>query len=121
MASPSHFSKKSSLEIVEYINSLKDMVRKQSGLFETNGKGKELFIKLLAYKRSVADIFEVKKFSSDPYVQATLKHDSDVIENIPIHLVLSNDSLSGEQPENAENWSKVYFKNANTITALTIL
>ncbi len=133
-------AQKLSLETYNYLETLKQDLKKESDLKIVNGeedykidnldaatrllvdgpKGKELLDRLTAYKQNLLDVLKPEEFNSPD--QATIKQDIiSAKENFKKSLPLNLTIPPSTNEANKGNWQSTYFRMTPTIAAITIL
>jgi gliding motility-associated protein GldM len=136
-------AQKLSGDLYQYIETLKQTLKKESGLemkdgqesfreadldaptrlMDEHGEGKKLYDGLKLYKQSMLSILKPEEFASSPLVRDQLKKDKEDFEKqLPLDLSIpksqSGNSLTGTEEQ---KWTTSYFHMTPTIAALTIL
>lgn len=133
---------KISADMFSYIENLKQELKKESKLkvdkngvetfsednldaatrlMDKNGKGKELYDKLGAYKNQVLAALKVEEFQ-DPNTKAKVAAAIEGFrKSIPIDLNVPKGQSGKEYSNDAKGWTTNYFHMTPTIAALTIL
>lgn len=91
-------------------------------LMDEKGKGKELYNKLIDYRKNVLDVLDPKQFAGNPDLQKKVA--GAIVElnkSIPINMTVPKGQGGKEYENNAEGWTTNYFHMTPTIAALTIL
>jgi gliding motility-associated protein GldM len=133
--------KKLSDEMYNYIANLQQEMKKESKLkveggvehysednldaptrmMDKNGKGKELYDKLGAYRKAVIGVLNPADFE-DPKVQADIKAQIAIFEKtIPIDLTVPKGQEGKAYSNDAKGWTTNYFHMTPTVAAVTIL
>lgn len=90
-------------------------------LMDKNGKGKELYDRLGAYRKAVIAVLNPAEFP-DPKVQADIKAQIATFEKtIPIDLTVPKGQAGKEYSNDAKGWTTNYFHMTPTVAAVTIL
>lgn len=134
--------RKMSADLFNYIENLKQEMKKGSKLemrdgvehyaednldaptrmMDKEGKGKQLYDMLAAYKRDVVGVLDPKNYPDHPEVADRLKKDLPMIEkSIPISLDVPKGQSGKEYSNDAKGWTTNYFHMTPTVAALTIL
>lgn len=134
--------KKLSADMFSYIESLKLDLKKESGLTEKdgvesfkednldaatrlmdkNGKGKELYDRLAAYRKAVIGILNPEEFNDNPTFKAQLQTAIEGFQKtLPIDLNVPKGQEGKEYSNDAKGWTLNYFHMTPTIAGLTIL
>ena len=134
--------KKLSSDIYNYIESLKQQLEKEAGthekdgvkemnadnldaatrLMDNQGKGKELYEKLAAYKKQVIGVLKPEEFAGNPTMQAQIKRDIESFnKSIPIDLNVPKSKTGQTYSNDAAGWTQSYFHMTPAIAAFTIL
>jgi len=129
-------AKSLSSDVDTYLESMKQELKKASGLkiengvehfkeddldapsrmFDQNGKGKDLLGKLTSYKKSLLDVLDPSKFADPAMKKEIAEKRADLEKTLPLDLSVPK-SETGEQ----KDWVNSYFHMTPTIAALTIL
>ncbi len=134
--------KKLSADLFNYIENLKQEMKKRSKLeirdgvehyaednldaptkmMDNEGKGKELYEKLAAYKTQVVAVLNADEFKDNPSLQAQMKKDIEAFQrSIPINMNVPKSQSGKEYSNDAKGWTTNYFHMTPTVAALTIL
>lgn len=134
--------KKLSADMYSYIETLKEDMKKESGLekrdgqesfkednldaptrlMDKNGKGKELYDRLGAYRKAIINVLNPEEFKDNPTFQAQLKAKIEEFEKtLPIDLNVPKGQSGKEYSNDAKGWTTNYFHMTPTIAGLTIL
>ncbi len=134
--------KQLSADLFTYIESLKQDMKKESGLkvkdgkeefkednldaptrlMDKNGKGKELYDRLAKYRSDVIGVLDPKEFADNQILQDQIKKDIERFQKtIPIDLSVPKGQGGKEYTNDAKGWTTNYFHMTPTIAALTIL
>ncbi|MDF2187209.1 gliding motility protein GldM [Paraflavitalea sp. CAU 1676] len=115
--------KKSKLEIKDGVEHYsEDNLDAPTALMDKEGKGKELYDKLTAYKKNVIGVLKPEEFADNPAMQAQLKKDIDGFnKTIPINMNVPKSQSGKEYSNDAKGWTTNYFHMTPTVAALTIL
>lgn len=99
-----------------------DKLDASTALMEKDGKGKELYAKLQAFRKSIVGVLKPEDFADNPMFQAQLKKDIAAFDkSLPIDLKVPT-SKSGNKYENTpEGWTLSNFHMTPAIAAMTIL
>lgn len=91
-------------------------------LMDKGGKGKELYDKLIAYRKAVIGVLKPEEFADNPKLQADVKAAIAAFDKtIPIDVKVPKGQSGKEYPDNAQGWTTNYFHMTPTVAALTIL
>ncbi len=137
---------KLSSELFSYIETLKTDLKKESGLkqvdgkeefrednldaptrlMDKNGKGKELYDRLGAYRKQVLDVLNPEsfpdEFKNNKVIVDQLKMQIEAFQkSLPIDLNVPKGQEGKEYSNDAKGWTTNYFHMTPTIAALTIL
>jgi gliding motility-associated protein GldM len=115
--------KKSKLEIKDGVEHYsEDNLDAPTALMDKEGKGKELYDKLTAYKTQVVAVLNADEFKDNPSLQAQLKKDIEGFQkSIPINMNVPKSQSGKEYSNDAKGWTTNYFHMTPTVAALTIL
>ncbi|HEX4850681.1 MAG TPA: gliding motility protein GldM, partial [Puia sp.] len=136
-------ARKLSGDLFSYIETVKQNLKKESGLetkdgvesfreadldaptrlMDEHGEGKKLYASLAAYKQQMLDILKPEEFAASPLVQADVKKTKEEFASqMPLDLTIpksqSGNTLTGTEDQ---KWTTSYFHMTPTIAALTIL
>ncbi|NII23944.1 gliding motility protein GldM [Pseudoflavitalea sp. X16] len=115
--------KKSKLEIKDGVEHYsEDNLDAPTALMDKEGKGKELYDKLAAYKSQVIAVLKPEEFADNPNFQAQMKKDIEGFQkSIPINMNVPKSQTGKEYSNDAKGWTTNYFHMTPTVAALTIL
>lgn len=134
--------KKLSADLYSYIENLKQEMKKESKLeikdgvehyaednldaptrlMDKNGKGKELYDRLTAYRNQVIGVLNPEEFKDQPLVYEQIKKDVAAFQkSIPINMSVPKSQTGKEYSNDAKGWTTNYFHMTPTVAALTIL
>jgi len=134
--------KKMSEELFNYLENLKMEMKKASKLevkdgvehyaednldaptrlMDKEGKGKELYDKLVAYKKNLIAVLDPNEFADNPALQEQLKKDIALLQkSIPIDMNVPKSQSGKEYSNDHKGWTINYFHMTPTVAALTIL
>ena len=134
--------KKLSADLYTYIENLKQSMKKESKLeikdgvehyaednldaptrlMDKEGKGKELYDKLIAYRSQIIAVLNPDEFKDNPLLQAQIKKDIETFQkSIPINMNVPKSQSGKEYSNDAKGWTTNYFHMTPTVAALTIL
>lgn len=115
--------KESKLKVKDGIETFsEDNLDAATRLMDKNGKGKELYDKLTAFRKQVIGVLKPEEFASNPTFQAELKKDIDAFQKtIPIDMGVPKGQSGKEYSNDAKGWTTNYFHMTPTVAALTIL
>jgi gliding motility-associated protein GldM len=134
--------KKLSAEMYNYLEGLKTALETEAGsheshgqkemnldnldaatrLMDNQGKGKELYDKLTAYRKNVIGVLKPEEFANSPLQQAQLKKDVELFNRtIPIDMTVRKSKTGKDYGQDAAGWTQSYFHMTPSIAAFTIL
>jgi gliding motility-associated protein GldM len=134
--------KKLSGDIFNYIETLKQQLETEAGshekdgvkemnadnldaatrLMDNQGKGKELYERLAAYKAQVIGVLKPEEFASNPAMQAQIKRDIESFQRtIPIDMNVPKSKTGTSYTNDPAGWTQSYFHMTPAIAAFTIL
>jgi gliding motility-associated protein GldM len=134
--------KKLSEDMYSYLENLKESLKREAGykpesgdstfkednldaatrLMETNGKGKELYDKLTAYRKDLIAILNPEEFNDNPTFKGQLINQIKEFEkSIPIDLSVPKGQEGKEYSNDAKGWTLNYFHMTPSVAGLTIL
>lgn len=134
--------KKMSADLFNYIENLKTEMKKRSKLeikdgvehyaednldaptamMDKENKGKELYDKLVAYRKNVIGVLKPEEFADNPKFQADLKKEIEAFnKNLPINVNVPKSQSGKEYSNDAKGWTTNYFHMTPTVAAMTIL
>ncbi|AXY77245.1 gliding motility protein GldM [Paraflavitalea soli] len=115
--------KKSKLEIKDGVEHYsEDNLDAPTKLMDNEGKGKELYDRLNAYKTQVIAVLNPEEFKDQPLVYEQVKKDVETFKkSIPINTYIPKSQTGKEYPQDAKGWTTNYFHMTPTVAALTIL
>ncbi len=134
--------KKMSADLFNYIENLKTEMKKRSKLeikdgvehyaednldaptamMDKESKGKELYDKLVAYRKNVIGVLKPEEFADNPKFQADLKKEIEAFnKNLPINVNVPKSQSGKEYSNDAKGWTTNYFHMTPTVAAMTIL
>jgi gliding motility-associated protein GldM len=91
-------------------------------LMDKEGKGKELYDKLTAYKAQIISVLDPAEFKDNPSFQAQLKKEIEGFQkSIPINMEVPKSQSGKEYSNDAKGWTTNYFHMTPTVAAMTIL
>jgi gliding motility-associated protein GldM len=115
--------KKSKLEIKDGVEHYsEDNLDAPTALMDKEGKGKELYDKLVAYRKNVIGVLKPEEFADNPKFQEDLKKDIEAFnKNLPINMNVPKSQSGKEYSNDAKGWTTNYFHMTPTVAAMTIL
>lgn len=115
--------KKSKLEVKDGVEHYsEDNLDAPTALMDKEGKGKELYDKLIAYRKNVIGVLKPEEFADNPSLQTQLKKDIEGFnKSIPINMNVPKSQSGKEYSNDAKGWTTNYFHMTPTVAALTIL
>ncbi len=115
--------KKSKLEIKDGVEHYsEDNLDAPTAMMDKEGKGKELYDKLTAYKNQVIAVLNPEEFKDQPLVYEQVKKDVEALKKaIPINMNVPKSQSGKEYSNDAKGWTTNYFHMTPTVAALTIL
>jgi gliding motility-associated protein GldM len=115
--------KESKLKVEEGVEHYsEDNLDAPTRLMDKNGKGKELYDKLGAYRKAVIAVLDPKEFADNPNFQKELTAQIATFEKtIPIDLTVPKGQAGKEYSNDAKGWTTNYFHMTPTVAAVTIL
>lgn len=115
--------KESDLKVKDGVESFKeDDLDAPTRMMDENGKGKELYDKLTAYKQQVLSVLKPEEFADNPTFQAQLKRDIETFQkSIPINMNVPKSTTGNKYSNDAKGWTTNYFYMTPTVAALTIM
>jgi hypothetical protein len=119
--------KKLTVEMNQFLDTLKSGIKEADHiafeqLFKKDGKGKELYERLLRYDADIFQCFSPEKFIHETFTPVELKNDVPRLKQmVPINLALLKDPAIGGKPMNAVEWNAFYFDDVTCPEALTML
>lgn len=110
--------KEADLKVENGVETFKeDNLDASTRLFDTKGKGEELYKKLKDYKQNLLATLDPAKFS-DPIIKKGVAQERvDLEKSLPLDLRIPK----SESANSNNNWTNAYFHMTPTIAALTIL
>lgn len=91
-------------------------------LMDKNGKGKELYDRLGAYRKAVIAVLKPEEFADNPKLQEDIKAQiASFQKTIPIDLTVPKGQAGKEYTNDAKGWTTNYFHMTPTVAAVTIL
>lgn len=115
--------KKSKLEIKDGVEHYsEDNLDAPTALMDKEGKGKELYEKLVAYRKNVIAVLKPEDFANTPKGQEDFKKTvADFNKNLPINVNVPKSQSGKEYSNDAKGWTTNYFHMTPTVAAMTIL
>jgi gliding motility-associated protein GldM len=119
--------KESKLEIKDGVEHYsEDNLDAPTRLMDKNGKGKELYDKLTAYKSQVIDVLNPNSFpdeiKANPDFAKNMAADIEKLKKaLPINMNVPKGQSGKEYSNDAKGWTTNYFHMTPTVAALTIL
>ncbi|MBC7867391.1 MAG: gliding motility protein GldM, partial [Gloeobacteraceae cyanobacterium ES-bin-316] len=115
--------KQSKLKVKDGVESFtEDDLNAPTRMMDKEGKGKELYDKLSAYRKQVIGVLKPEEFADNPMLQTQLKAAIESFQKtIPIDLSVPKGQSGKEYSNDAKGWTTNYFYMTPTIAALTIL
>jgi gliding motility-associated protein GldM len=115
--------KKSKLEIKDGVEHYsEDNLDAPTAMMDKEGKGKELYDKLTAYRKNVIGVLKPEEFADNPSLQAQIKKDIESFnKSIPINMNVPKSQSGKEYSNDAKGWTTNYFHMTPTVAAMTIL
>ena len=135
--------KKLSADMDNYLTSMKQQLKKESGLrtddkgveefkeddldaatrlFAEKGEGKNMYEKLAAYKRDVLAVLNPDDFKDNPSLQRDIAAKrAEFVKTLPLDLSVPEKANAEKSGDATKDWTFSYFHMTPTIASLTIL
>jgi gliding motility-associated protein GldM len=135
--------KKLSADMSSYLDNMKLQLKQESGLrkddkgaeefkeddldaatrlFTEKGEGKNMYIKLQAYKKQVLAVLNPDDFKDNPSLQKDIAAKrAEFTKTLPLDLTIPEKANAEKSGDDAKDWTFNYFHMTPTIASLTIL